>query len=131
MEVLVCMEDTSPSEVATVFLERFSNGDFDEADDLIHPEGPLEGAGDIAMLFSILTTDFLATFILGAIPTEVTETTIIEEGPTTATIEMSLDIANLVMIETVVELRPSDFDETDPGDGRRDGWSVWNLTMSS
>jgi hypothetical protein len=90
----------------------------------------MEGAGDVAMLFSMLMTDFLATFILGAVPTEVTETTIIGEGPTTASIEASLDVAGVVEIDALVELRPSDYDEPDPGDGRREGWCVWNIDAS-
>lgn len=120
------MGHESPAAVATTFLERFSDGEFDEADALIHSEGPLEGAGDVAAIFSMLATDFLATFVLGAIPTEVTETTIIEEGPTRASIEASLDVAGVATVDALVELRPSD-DETDPGDGRRDGWCVWSV----
>jgi hypothetical protein len=33
------MGHESSVEVATTFLKRFSDGDFDKADDLIHPEG--------------------------------------------------------------------------------------------
>jgi hypothetical protein len=35
----VDMGHESSVEVATTFLKRFSDGDFDKADDLIHPEG--------------------------------------------------------------------------------------------
>lgn len=41
----VDMEHESSVEVATTFLKRFSDGDFEKADDLIHPEGPMEVAG--------------------------------------------------------------------------------------
>lgn len=82
-------------DVAVSFLEQFSDGEFDAADEFVHLDGPLEGATDFAMLSSLLFTDFLSTFILGAIPTEVTETTVIEEGPTTASIDATLDIAGV------------------------------------
>ncbi len=66
------------------------------------------------------STDFLAALVLGVIPTEVTGTTVIEEGPTPARVEASLDVAGVVTIDSLVELRPRG-DERDPGDGRRDG----------
>lgn len=124
------MDRTSSEGVTTAFLERFGSSEFDEAGDLIHPEGPLEGAGDVAMLVSLLATDFLAALVLGAIPTEVTGTTFIEEGPTRARVEAHLDVAGVVTIESLVELRPRG-DERDPGDGRRDGWSVWSIDVGS
>ncbi len=113
--------------MATTFLERFGDGEFDEADDLIHPEGPLEGAGDAAMIFSLILTDVLATLVLGAIPIAVTETAIVEESPTKASVEASLDVAGVAEIDALVELRPCDDDERDLGDGRRDGWCVWSV----
>ncbi|NHN60751.1 MULTISPECIES: hypothetical protein [Halorussus] len=116
-----------PEAVATTFLERFGDGEFDEADDLIHPEGPLEGAGDAAMIFSLILTDVLATLVLGAIPIAVTETAIVEESPTKASVEASLDVAGVAEIDALVELRPCDDDERDLGDGRRDGWCVWSV----
>ncbi|MCD2201348.1 hypothetical protein LPA44_15865 [Halobacterium sp. KA-4] len=121
------MEETAPVDVAVSFLERFSNGEFESADKLIHSEGPLDGAADFALLSSLLFTDFLATFILGAIPTEVTETTVIEEGPTTASIDTTLDVAGVWSIDARIELRPRDFDEQHLGDGRRAGWAVWTV----
>ncbi|EMA50043.1 hypothetical protein C450_15875 [Halococcus salifodinae DSM 8989] len=115
--------------MVTAFLKRFSNGEFDEANDLIHSEGPLEGAGDVAMILSAAMTNFLATVILRTVPTEVTEVTVVEEGPTTASIEASLDVATVVEIDALVELRPSDYDGSDLGDGRRNGWCVWNVDV--
>lgn len=116
-------------EVAISFLERFSDGEFDTADELIHPEGPLEGAADFAMLSSLLFTDFLATFVLGSVPTEVTETTVIEEGPTTAIIDTTLDIAGVWNIDTRIKLRPEGADNSNVGDRRHSGWRVWTADI--
>ena len=82
------------------------------------------------LFFSMPMTDFFATFILRAVSTEVIETTIIEEGPTTASIEANLDVAGVVETDALVKLRPSDYDNRDSGDGRREGWRVWNSVVS-
>jgi hypothetical protein len=124
------MDEQSPAEVTTTFLKRFSDGQFDEADDLIHPGGPLEGASDVAFLASLLVTNFLAMFVLGAIPTEVVERTVIEEGPTTARVDAALDVADVGTIDAAVELRPQGYEEDDPGDGRRDVWRVWTVDLN-
>lgn len=118
-------------DVAVSFLERFSDGEFDTADELIHSERPLERAADFTMLSSLLFTDFLATFLLGAIPTEVTETTVIEEGPTTAIIDATLDVAGVWTIDGRIELRPRGSDEQSFGDGRRARWAVWNVDLKT
>lgn len=107
------------------FLKQFSDGEFDEADELIHPEGPLEGAGDVAMVFSMLLTDFLATFVLRSIPTEVTETTVVEEGPTRASVAANVDVAD----GATVELRPGESDETSDRGVGRGTWRVWNVDL--
>lgn len=121
------MEETAPVDVAVSFLEWFSKGEFDAADELIHSKGSLEEAADFALLSSLLFTDLLATFFFGAILTEVTETTVIEEGATTASIDTILDVAGVWSIDARIEVRPRNFDEQRLGDGRRAGWVVWTV----
>jgi hypothetical protein len=123
------VDEESPAGVTPAFLKRFSDGEFDEADELIHPEGPLEGAGDVAMVFSMLLTDFLATLVLRSIPTEVTETTVVEEGPTRASVAANVDVADVATVDASVELRPGESDETSDRGVGRGTWRVWNVDL--
>ena len=130
------MPDESPETVATTFLKRFGDGEFETADELLHPEGPMEGAGEAAIALSILLTDFLATVLLRSIPTTVTDVTLVEQGPTTARVDATVDVADLAALAASVELRPENADERDDStertddstDGRGD-WRVWNVDL--
>jgi len=136
------MANESPEAVATTFLNRFADGEFEAADELLHPAGPMEGAGEVAIAFSIILTDFLATFLLGSIPTTVTETTVVEQGPRIARVDATVDVADLAALDASVELRPEDADERDDGTERADDiertddstdgrgeWRVWNVDL--
>ncbi len=117
--------------MTAAFLERFGDGEFDEADESIHPEGPLEGAGDVAMVFSMLLTDFLATLVLRSVPTDVTETTVVEEGPTRARVAADVDVAGVATVAASVELRRGESDGA-PGRGAERGdWRVWNVDLDA
>jgi len=122
------MDDDSAS-VASTFVDRFADGAFDEADELVHPDGPMDGAGDAALLFSVLLTDFLVTLLLQSVPTEVTETTTIEEGPTRASVAVSATIAGVEAPEVLVELRRHADDEADPHAARHGDWRVWTVEL--
>jgi hypothetical protein len=136
--------------VATTFLNRFGDGEFDAADELLHTEGPLEGASEAAIALSILLTDFLATALLRSIPTTVADVTLVEQGPTTARVDATVDVADLAALDASVELRPEDADGTDDSTGRTDDstrrtsdstgrtddsidgrgdWRVWNVDL--
>ncbi|GAA0673622.1 hypothetical protein ACFQDG_14525 [Natronoarchaeum mannanilyticum] len=120
------MDDDSAA-VASTFVERFGDGAFDEADELVHPDGPMEGAGDAAMIFSLVLTDFIVTLLLRSVPTEVTETTTIEEGPTRASVAVSATIAGVQAPEALVELRRHADDDAAPRAARDGDWRVWNV----
>lgn len=120
------MED-DPTTVASTFVEQFGDGAFDEADELVHPDGPMDGASDLITIFSIVLTDLLATLLLQSVPTEVTDTTVIEEGPMRASVAVDATVAGVQAPEAVVELRRYADDEVPRHADERGGWHVWNV----
>lgn len=115
----VFLRDTGdPADVAAEFVAELDAGEFGAADDLIHPESPLDGAGDAAGLVATIAG---VDGIVEALDLSVVDTEVTTESDGEAVVEVTVELDVFVGTPTAdvpLEMR------TDDGD-----WFVWNVDI--
>ena len=109
-------ETGDPAEVAAEFVAELDAGEFGAADDLIHPESPLDGAGDAADLVAAIAG---VDGIVEALDLSVVETDVTEESGGEAVVDVRVELD--LLVETLTTTIPLEM-RTDDGD-----WFVWNV----
>jgi hypothetical protein len=104
--------------VAKNFVNAIDDSDFNRADDLIHPDSPLDGAGEAV---DIIAAAAGANAVIDALDISVAQTTLLEEGDTQAVVEVTTEISLViddVSIDVPMDMRTSDGD-----------WYVWLVNV--
>lgn len=105
-----------PGDVAAEFITELTDGNFDEANDLIHSDSTLDGAGQAADLLAGL---YGVDSVLGAVDVAVQDTQVVSKSDGEATVEVT----------TTVDLLVEELEDKIPLEMRQDenGWRVWLL----
>lgn len=115
----VFLRDTGdPADVAAEFVAELDAGNFGVADDLIHPESPLDGAGDAADLVAAVAG---VDGIVEALDLSVVDTEVTAESDGEAVVQVTVELD--VLVETLTADVPLEM-RTDDGD-----WFVWNVDV--
>jgi len=118
-----------PTEVVETFITRVADGKFNEAEEVIHPDGPFEGTGELLGIFSLMFADFLLQLILPEVPTEISNLTVVERGAQTAEVYAQVIIVERVEMETEIELQTELSEPADIGN-LTEQWRIWNVDVS-
>jgi len=122
------MPVNSPRQVTATFITGVTDGRFDEAEEVVHSEGPLEGTGELLVFFSIVFTQFLLQFVLPAVPTEVSNITVVEQGASSAEVHAEVTVTTLLQVEMEIELRTEN-SETPDDPTPVEQWRVWDVDV--
>lgn len=119
----------SPTKRTETFITRITEGKFDEAEDLIHTDGPFEGTGELLSFFSILFTGFLLQLLLPHVPTEISQIIVVEQRPQTATMQAEVIVTGLFEVEAEIELQPEKIDPSETGTPVQQ-WQIWDVDVT-
>jgi hypothetical protein len=115
---LVRDDGNGPSKAAEEFVAALDEGEFSRADELIHPQSPLDGAGDAANALVAVAGIGRA---IDAVDVSVTQTEILQRGDGQAVVEATIAVD--LLVESIEADVPLDMRTAD-GD-----WYVWNLSL--
>ena len=114
------LREDDPTETAETFVERAAAGEFRDAEDLLHEDSPLDGAGSaVETLSAALGLPIGET--IDAVPLTVESSTLVEEDGDEATVEVTVNV-DLAVLDTDVDVPLSM--RTENGD-----WRVWNIDV--
>jgi len=107
-----------PDKVAANFVGELDSGNFFGADDFIHSESPVSGAGQVA---SLITSAAGVQEAIDAIDISITSNEVAQKSNGQAVVDTTLEIGLVVRQPTVAV--PFDM-RKDDGD-----WRIWNLNL--
>lgn len=107
-----------PGDVGEEFIQQLDNGNFDDANDLIHSDSTLDGAGQAADLLAGL---YRVDSVIEAIDFSVQDSQVVDKSDGEATVEVTV----------TVDLLVDEVEDDIPLEMRRDenGWRVWLLLI--
>jgi hypothetical protein len=123
------MPVNTPTEITETFIIRITEGRFDEAEELIHSDGPFVGTGELLSFFSILFTGFLLQFLLPHVPTEISQITVVEQGPQAAAVQAEIIVTGFFEVEAEIELQTEKTEPSETGTPVQQ-WQIWDVDVT-
>lgn len=122
------MSKDRPAEVVRTFITGLTDGKFDQAEELIHSDGPLDGTGELLMFFSIAFTQFLLQLILPAVPTEISNISVVKQEASSAKVHAEVTVTTLLEADLEIEVRTETSDTTDDSTPVEQ-WRIWDVDI--
>lgn len=109
---------TGPGDVAEDFVEAIDDSEFSSADEMVHPESPLDGAGDA---LDVIVGAAGIESAIDALDISVADSRVIREQNNQAVVDMTLELDLIVeepRLDVPLEMRTADGD-----------WHVWDVRL--
>jgi cytoskeletal protein RodZ len=111
-----------PDAAAEEFISAIDNSDFDMADSMIHPDSPIDGAGEaVDLIVGFTVTGAVTSVAIDALDISAENTQVTRSDGGRATVEVTVDVD--LIIESAQGTLPMEMRTAD-GD-----WYVWNIAV--